>query len=264
MTITSQNSQILMNKDEALSLIHEIKNDVNSIRQKLILLKTKEGWKSLGYESFEQCCDNEFKEFIGSSQGRNFLYLIAAAKTEEILTNYGRTAVHEVSGKALRPFGSLNNDPELLNETFVKATEIADEENDGILTNEISQRAKEFTKEKKWTQDELERQSTVKDGGTVVANMRDGKDEALITWAKDNGCFQRIDRKSQWGNPYELGKDGDRKTVCESYIYYFKKKLSLHQQLIDIKGKVLGCWCYPESCHGDYLKDLADGTDETL
>ena len=41
MTITSQNSQDLMNKDEALSLIHEIKNDVNSIRQKLILLKTK-------------------------------------------------------------------------------------------------------------------------------------------------------------------------------------------------------------------------------
>ena len=42
MTITPQNSQDLMNKDEALSLIHEIKNDVNSIRQKLILLKTKE------------------------------------------------------------------------------------------------------------------------------------------------------------------------------------------------------------------------------
>ena len=42
MTITPQNSQDLMNKDEALSLIHEIKNDVNSIRQKLILLKTKD------------------------------------------------------------------------------------------------------------------------------------------------------------------------------------------------------------------------------
>jgi len=262
MTISSQNFQDLMNKDEALSLIHEIKNDVNSIRQKLILLKTKEGWKSLGYESFEQCCDNEFKEFIGSSQGRNFLYLIAAAKTEEILTDYGCTTVHEISGNALRPFGSLNNNPELLKETFVKATEIADEENDGILTNEISQRAKELTKEKKWKQDELERKATVEAGGTVVANMRDGKDEALISWAKENGYFQRIDRNSQWGNPYELGKDGDRETVCDSHIYYFKKKLSLHQQLMNIKGKVLGCWCYPERCHGNYLKDLADGTDE--
>jgi len=33
---------------------------------------------------------------------------------------------------------------------------------------------------------------------------------------------------------------------------------------MDIKGKVLGCWCYPERCHGNYLKDLADGTDEII
>ena len=45
MTISSPNSQDLMNKDEALSLIHEIKNDVNSIRQKLLVLKNREGWK---------------------------------------------------------------------------------------------------------------------------------------------------------------------------------------------------------------------------
>ena len=149
-----------------------------------------------------------------------------------------------------------------MREAFEKAKDIANKENEGRLTQQITQRAKELTREKKWTQDELERQLTVKDGRTVVANMRDGKDEALISWAKENGYFQRIDRNSAWGNPYELGKDGDRDTVCESYMYYFKKKLSLHQQLMDIKGKVLGCWCYPERCHGNYLKKLADGTDE--
>ena len=260
MTISSPNSQDLMNKDEALSLIHEIKNDVNSIRQKLILLKTKEGWKTLGYESFDECCDKEFKDV----KGTNFFYLVTAAKTENELNKLGFTEVNEVSGKALRPFGSLNNDPDLLKETFVKATEIADKENDGILTNEISQRAKELTKEKEWKQNELERKSAIENGGTVVANMRNGGDEALISWAKENGHFQRIDRNSAWGNPYELGKDGNRDTVCESYMYYFKKKLSLHQQLMDIKGKVLGCWCYPERCHGNYLIDLADGTDEIL
>tara|TARA_R100001460_G_scaffold9044_2_gene22059 strand:- start:1051 stop:1836 length:786 start_codon:yes stop_codon:yes gene_type:complete len=259
MTISSQNSQDLMNKDEALSLIHEIKNAVNSIRQKLLMLKDREGWKSLGYESFEECCDKEFKDVTSKHIAR----VLSAIKTEDHLKSLNLVpAGTQLSEKSLRPFRSLNDNPELLNETFVKATEIADEENDGILTNEISQRAKELTKEKKWTQDELERQLTVKAGGTVVANMRDGKDEALISWAKENGYFQRIDRNSQWGNPYELGKDGDRDTVCNSHIYYFKKKLSLHQQLMDIKGKVLGCWCYPERCHGDYLKKLADGTDE--
>jgi len=264
MTIVSSQSNNLMNKDEALSLIHEIKNDVNSIRQKLILLKTREGWKSLGYENFEECCDKEFKNIINQGQGRNFLYLIAAAKTEEILNSYDRTDVHNINSYALRPLGTLNDNPDLLNKTFEKATEIANEENGGILTNEISQRAKELTKEKQWKQDELERKATVEAGGTVVANMRNGGDEALISWAKENGHFQRIDRNSQWGNPYELGKDGDRDTVCNSHIYYFKKKLSLHQQLMDIKGKVLGCWCYPERCHGNYLKDLADGTNEII
>ena len=89
MTISSQNFQDLMNKDEALSLIHEIKNNVNSIRQKLILLKTKEGWKSLGYQSFDECCDKEFKTIMSS---KNFYDLLAAVKTEEALNKL------EVSG----------------------------------------------------------------------------------------------------------------------------------------------------------------------
>ena len=261
MTIVSSQSNNLMNKDEALSLIHEIKNAVNSIRRKLLMLKNREGWKALGYESFEECCDKEFKDVTSKHIAR----VLSAIKTEDHLKSFNLVpAGTQLSENSLRPFRSLNNNPELLNETFVKAKEIADEENDGILTNEISQRAKELTKEKQWKQDELERKATVEAGGTVVANMRDGKDEALISWAKENGYFQRIDRNSQWGNPYELGKDGDRNTVCDSHIYYFKKKLSLHQQLMDLKGKVLGCWCYPERCHGNYLKDLADGTDEII
>jgi len=261
MTIVSSQSNNLMNKDEALSLIHEIKNAVNSIRQKLLMLKNREGWKALGYESFEECCDKEFKDVTSKHIAR----VLSAIKTEDHLKSFNLVpAGTQLSENSLRPFRSLNDNPELLNETFVKAKEIADEENDGILTNEISQRAKELTKEKKWTQAELERRATVEAGGTVVANMRNGGDEALISWAKENGHFQRIDRNSQWGNPYELGKDGDRETVCDSHIYYFKKKLSLHQQLMDLKGKVLGCWCYPERCHGNYLKDLADGTDEII
>jgi hypothetical protein len=195
----------------------------------------------------------------------NFYDLLAAVKTEEALNKLEVSDTPEnISLRALKPLNTFNDNPDLLREAFEKAKDIANKENEGRLTQQITQRAKELTKEKKWTQDELERQSTVKDGGTVVANMRDGKDEALISWAKENGHFQRIDRNSAWGNPYELGKDGDRDTVCESYMYYFKKKLSLHQQLMDIKGKVLGCWCYPERCHGNYLIDLADGTDEIL
>ena len=30
------------------------------------------------------------------------------------------------------------------------------------------------------------------------------------------------------------------------------------KQLISMKGKRLGCWCYPDACHGDVLLELID------
>lgn len=30
------------------------------------------------------------------------------------------------------------------------------------------------------------------------------------------------------------------------------------KDLHELKGKVLGCWCAPNSCHGDVLTELAD------
>ena len=64
------------------------------------------------------------------------------------------------------------------------------------------------------------------------------------------------------GNPYELDQDGDRDTVCDSFEHYFKRKYGLHKELHTLKGKVLGCWCYPKRCHGNHLKKLADDTNE--
>ena len=36
---------------------------------------------------------------------------------------------------------------------------------------------------------------------------------------------------------------------------YFKNK-ELMNSLKELKGKVLGCWCCPELCHGNILLDL--------
>ncbi len=35
-----------------------------------------------------------------------------------------------------------------------------------------------------------------------------------------------------------------------------KKNESLMNDLDELKGKTLGCWCCPERCHGDILIDL--------
>jgi len=65
--------------------------------------------------------------------------------------------------------------------------------------------------------------------------------------------FARVDRFSEWGNPFILGEDGDRDHVCDAYDRYFDDKRSLHTKVKELKGKVLGCHCYPQRCHAETL-----------
>lgn len=67
-----------------------------------------------------------------------------------------------------------------------------------------------------------------------------------------------IGRGSKWGNPYILGKDGDRQEVVELYKDYLQNRKDLLSQVHELKGKKLGCYCKPQACHGDILKELAD------
>jgi hypothetical protein len=97
----------------------------------------------------------------------------------------------------------------------------------------------------------------MKKGETVVLNMNNNFH--AMKWAKDNNRFQQIDRWSDWGNPFIISGDGDRDTVCESFKIYFNLKLELKSKVKQLKGKALGCHCYPLRCHGEHLKQLADG-----
>jgi hypothetical protein len=93
----------------------------------------------------------------------------------------------------------------------------------------------------------------------VTANLT--RDHRLIAWAKDRGLYVLIDRKGPggWGNPFYLDEDlggdgdGDRATVIASYGVYLGLKPSLLRRLDELRGKVLGCHCYPLACHGDVL-----------
>lgn len=67
-----------------------------------------------------------------------------------------------------------------------------------------------------------------------------------------------IGRPSKWGNPYVIGKDGTRKEVIEKYKLWVKSQPELLDSIKELKGKRLGCWCYPKACHGDVLADLAN------
>ena len=65
---------------------------------------------------------------------------------------------------------------------------------------------------------------------------------------------------SNFANPYKIGKDGTREEVITKYKEYIENKLenneSLQKELILMKNKNLGCWCYPDMCHGNILLEL--------
>ena len=68
-----------------------------------------------------------------------------------------------------------------------------------------------------------------------------------------------------WANPFKPG-DHTREQCVELYREYIRKRLeeepSLRQELAKLRGMRLGCWCKPESCHGDVLAELADGLED--
>jgi hypothetical protein len=124
-------------------------------------------------------------------------------------------------------------------------------EQEGWSIRELRGQVQAFLDEEKWSEEEKNRRQLVLDGNTILINLK--TDDNLRTWAEMNDLLIRIDRGSEWGNPFVLGKDGNRDTVCNNYSVYLGMKPSLLRKLPELKGKVLGCWCYPERCHGDEL-----------
>ena len=67
-----------------------------------------------------------------------------------------------------------------------------------------------------------------------------------------------IGRPSKWGNPFVIGKHGTRDEVIQKYREWLMSQLELLAEVKTLKGKVLGCYCAPAACHGDFLAELAN------
>lgn len=115
---------------------------------------------------------------------------------------------------------------------------------------------KRFETEEPWSDEELQLKAEIESGRAVAVNQKTMKN--LCQWASNQGLLTRVDRFSDWGNPFELGKDGDRDTVCDSWEVYWGLKKSLHGKVGQLKGKALGCWCHPERCHAHHLATIAN------
>ena len=59
---------------------------------------------------------------------------------------------------------------------------------------------------------------------------------------------------SKWRNPFHVKKYGID-SCLELYELYIRNSV-LYEQLDELRGMQLGCWCHPTKCHGDILIKL--------
>lgn len=90
---------------------------------------------------------------------------------------------------------------------------------------------------------------------TTVINLRNA---TAVREAQERGTFVRIDRRTKWGNPFRIGRDGDRAQVIADHAAWIRTQPQLLASLHELRGKTLACWCHPLPCHGHTLAQLAD------
>jgi hypothetical protein len=85
---------------------------------------------------------------------------------------------------------------------------------------------------------------------TRVVNLRTSEYDVYIGRAG-----QGLD--GYFGNPYRVEVDGDRKQVLALFSEYFLWRVAhdavFRRRVLGLRGKRLGCFCKPESCHGDVI-----------
>lgn len=76
-----------------------------------------------------------------------------------------------------------------------------------------------------------------------------------------------IGRGSNFGNPFTHIKTKQtkaefvvksRKEAIEAYRSYLLSNPELLEEIKQLKGKTLGCFCKPKSCHGDIIVEVLE------
>ena len=69
-----------------------------------------------------------------------------------------------------------------------------------------------------------------------------------------------VGRPTKWGNPFAIGKDGDRVTVVRMYRKWLQRRMieGVLNPKAELRGQDLVCWCAPLPCHADVLLEYAN------
>ncbi len=75
-------------------------------------------------------------------------------------------------------------------------------------------------------------------------------------------------KSGYFGNPYHIGKDGNRDEVVAEYKKYFLDRMNNDVEFAlliqGLRGKKLGCFCSPKLCHGDIIVEYLERTMKVL
>lgn len=95
------------------------------------------------------------------------------------------------------------------------------------------------------------------------------KNAAAVNAAGDRYVY--VGRPTKWGNPFShksntkaIHKTDTREEAVRRYEDYLIANRELIAALVELKGKVLGCWCSPKLCHAQILAKHADMIEEHL
>ena len=98
-----------------------------------------------------------------------------------------------------------------------------------------------------------------------VGDLRKTGCDTLVDWLNASTDHVYIGREaryvegakqSKWHNPFSAKQHGLDKCLC-LYEEYIRSNLTLWDDIDDLDGKTLGCWCVPKTrCHGQVLIQL--------
>lgn len=99
---------------------------------------------------------------------------------------------------------------------------------------------------------------------TKLVNVKNKNCDVYIGRRMPNAKFKaRTGFDGYFGNPFRLEDySGDRDACIKDYKDYFYNRLGWDEEFYNkvraLKDKVLGCWCWPELCHGEVIIEYLD------
>lgn len=227
-------------------------------------------WLALGYATWEEMCEAEYPMALAIRREER-PEIVADLRAEGMSTRAiaaatgvsNATISRDLSGVTdVTPEPVTGTDGKTYQTTRPNLTVVTDPEPVEVLPYdqwEARQETEPEPGDAHWSEEERQLADRLDAGHTIVVNMRQEVHGNLWEYAQQQGRAERVDRKSIWGNPFVIGDDGDRDRVCDLYATaYFPNKARLVEEVKDLKGMALGCWCAPARCHADHLAREAD------